>query len=71
MIYGGNTSNRSAKIINYTVLHIYIVYKLTGYREYGNNIQYNQKVSRLYHIFRQGYRIVGNSFVVYLNDFIM
>ena len=62
MIYGGNTSNRSAKILNYTVLYIYNVYKYTGYREYGNNIQYNQKVSRLYHIFRQSYRIVGNSF---------
>ena len=62
MIHDGNTSNRSENLLNYTVLHIYNVYKYTGYREYGNNIQYNQKVSRFYHKLRQGYRIVGNSF---------
>ena len=62
MIHDGNTSNRSSNLLNYTVLHIYNVYKYTGYREYGNNIQYNQKVSRFYHKFIQGYRIVGNIF---------
>ena len=62
MINDGNTSNISSKLLNYTVLHVYNIYKYTGYREYGNNIQYNKKVSRLYHKFRQGYRIAGNSF---------
>ena len=62
MINDGNNSNRSSNLSNCTVLHVYNVYKYTGYREYGNNIQYNQNVSRFYHKLRQGYRILGNSF---------
>ena len=62
MIHDENTSNVSANLLNYTVIHIYNVYKYTVFREYGNNIQYNQKVSIFYHKSRQGYRIVGNSF---------
>ena len=62
MINYGNNSNRSSNLLNYTVLHVYNVYKYTGYREYGNDIQYNKKVSRFYHKFRQGYMIVGNTF---------
>ena len=57
MINDVNNSNRSANLLNHTVLHIYNVYKYTGYREYGNNIQYNQKVYIFYHKFRQGYCI--------------
>ena len=62
MINYGNSSNISSNLFNHTVLHIYNVYKYTGYREYGNNIQYNQKVSIFYHKFGQVYRIVCNSF---------
>ena len=42
MIHDGNTSKRSEKSLNYTVLHIYNVYNYIGYRSYGNNIQYNK-----------------------------
>ena len=46
-----------------TLYYMYTnVYKYKWYIEYGNNIQYNEKVSRFYHKFRHGYRIVGNSF---------
>ena len=62
MINDGNTSNIYTNLLNYTVLHIYNVYKYTGYREYVNNIQYNQKVSRSDHKFRQGCKILGNMF---------
>ena len=51
MINYGNNSNRSANLYNHIVLHIYNEYKYTRYREYGNNIQYNKKVSIFYHKF--------------------
>ena len=42
MIHDRTNSKRSEKSFNYTVLHIYNVYKYIGYRSYGNNIQYNK-----------------------------